>query len=156
MSIIDKYSNLIMIRNHAYSVLSGSQYFASFSGTDKKAISKLIAAIDQKFLSNVEELTAEIEAKPSLELKNKEIVSQENSLKQNFIKHGETKLEEEKVADKKTKKNKQEKSEEVKQEAKAEIKEEKTKETKAEVKEEKTKEAKQEAKTKDLPSFRRV
>ncbi len=64
MSTIKKHSDLIMIRNHAYSILSGAQYFAGFNSVDKKLISKLISTIDHQFLVDLQAMITELEVKP--------------------------------------------------------------------------------------------
>jgi 6-pyruvoyl-tetrahydropterin synthase len=110
MSTIDKYSNLIMIRNHAYSILSGAQYFASFSSADKKLISKLISSIDHQFLIDLQALTDEVEAKAEVKSEAKSEVKSETKAKVKVEVAADIKLEDTKVEEVKAEESKEEQS----------------------------------------------
>lgn len=79
MKAIKKNVELSQIRSHAYSVLSGMQFYTKVTEADKKKLSKLMSEIDKLFLSSLDDLISEVENKESCcELKAKEAKSQKD------------------------------------------------------------------------------
>lgn len=62
MKAIKKQLELSQVRNHAYGVLSGMQFYTKVTEADKKKLSKLMTEIDKLFLSSLDDLISEVES----------------------------------------------------------------------------------------------